>query len=258
MTDLFSSAAPESPTFDSTTPQLDESKNYLEELVGEGKKFKTVDDLAKGKAYADQMVTKLLQEKKEVEEELNKRRTVEDLLARMEQRNSGQMPTEYNQTQRTHETTANDVNSVSLDEIKAAIKADLEKERQEAIRQKNIAEASDALRNLYGDNVPSVLQAKASELGLTLDRLREVAADSPKALLALIGGPAQKTRDVFSPPGTAVNTAANAGQQNFGDHKPASYWAKLRQTDPKAYKDPKNMMAMHKSALALGDRYFDN
>src|ERR1041384_5868536 len=40
-------------------PEIDESKNYLEELVGENKKFKDVEALAKGKHQADLFVKHL-------------------------------------------------------------------------------------------------------------------------------------------------------------------------------------------------------
>jgi len=36
-----------------TIDTIDPSKNYLAELVGEGKKFKTQEDLARGKAESD-------------------------------------------------------------------------------------------------------------------------------------------------------------------------------------------------------------
>jgi hypothetical protein len=40
-------------------PTLDENKNYYEELVGEGKKFKDEKELAKGKWIADEYVKTL-------------------------------------------------------------------------------------------------------------------------------------------------------------------------------------------------------
>src|SRR5882762_1576622 len=36
--------------------QLDSNKAYLEQLVGEGKKFKTAEDLARGKAESDSFI----------------------------------------------------------------------------------------------------------------------------------------------------------------------------------------------------------
>jgi len=38
------------------SPQLDSNKAYLEQLVGDGKKFKTAEDLARGKAESDSFI----------------------------------------------------------------------------------------------------------------------------------------------------------------------------------------------------------
>jgi len=48
------------------------SKTSLEELVGEGKKFKTVEDLAKGKLEADSFIAQLEGELKGVKGDLTK------------------------------------------------------------------------------------------------------------------------------------------------------------------------------------------
>ena len=70
-------------TFDST-------KDYLKELVGEGKKFKTVEDLAKGKAESDAFISSVTRENKELRdsykkaiEEVNSRTRLEDLVTKL-------------------------------------------------------------------------------------------------------------------------------------------------------------------------------
>ena len=54
-----------------------------EDLVGEGKKFKTIDDLAKGKAQADTHITNLEKELAELRQDLSARLTVEDFVSRV-------------------------------------------------------------------------------------------------------------------------------------------------------------------------------
>jgi hypothetical protein len=239
---------------------VDPDKNYLEELVGDGKKFQSVEDLARGKAHSDLMIANLLREKKEALEELQKRLTVEDLLARMEK---GKTPVSEqpgsNQMPSTVPAQGSQPNSpVSLDEIKAAIKADLEKESQEATRKRNVAEVVEKLKETLGDSMPAVLQAKAQELGVSLKYLENIAADSPKLFYATLGEVTAPRKDSpFSIPGTNVNTASIAGKPQYGNHKPQSYYAALKAKDKKAYFSKEVSLQMMKDAQALGERFFD-
>jgi hypothetical protein len=58
----------------------DEVKNHLSELVGEGKKYKTEEDLAKAYLNADNFIETLKGEKRELESEVGKAKTIEDVL----------------------------------------------------------------------------------------------------------------------------------------------------------------------------------
>lgn len=247
----------------SNRPNIDPNKNYLEDLVGEGRKFKTVEDLARGKAESDAFINSLLREKAEVLEELNKRLTVEDLLDKLEKRNgqgdvtntnglfntSGQNQTEGSQNP--------DGNQLDLEKIKEAIKADMIAEQKRQQAQQNLAQVQEKLLEMYGTEAQSVLNTKAQELGVSLDRLKEIASESPKMFLATLGQPTQRQReDVFAPPNRVNSTAINS-QETYGEYKPLSYWQKLKNTDRKKYFDPKTSIEMHKHALKLGDKFFD-
>lgn len=261
--DLFSSTSPETSAFDDTRPGIDQTINYLEELVGEGKKFKSVEDLARGKAEADAFIKSLLREKNELVEEMKKRSTVDDLLAKLKETNGRDPNSMSNGNVNQHGGQPNGEGSngssaVNLDEIKAAVKADLEREAQEKQREANLAQVTDTLKSALGDNAVQVLQQKAQELGISLADLREMGAKSPKLLYATLGlgnGTAKKP-DLFTPP-SSVNTAGMGTSPQYGNHKPASYYQKLKQTNPKEYFSAKVSVQMHKDAIALGEKFFD-
>jgi hypothetical protein len=66
---------------------FDETKNYLEELVGDGKKFRDYESLAKGKAYADAMIEHMKAEQaamrndyQSLNSKYNAREKLEDLV----------------------------------------------------------------------------------------------------------------------------------------------------------------------------------
>src|SRR4029450_8159059 len=74
MTDLFS---------DESDINVDPNKNYLEELVGEGKKFKTPEDLARGKAESDSFIERLQKELHGLRNELKSRLQLEEVVDRI-------------------------------------------------------------------------------------------------------------------------------------------------------------------------------
>lgn len=247
-------------------PIADATKNYLEELVGEGKKFKSVDDLARGKYEADQYVSTLLREIKEVKEELNKRMTVEDLMTRLKKDGSQTPMTTNNPVFNTSNHSDEDhgqgtgTNSnLDLEAIKKALKEELAQEQEKARRNQNLQDTVKKLQANFGDNTSAVLNQKAQELGVNVQYLRELAEDKPSLLFKLIGegnAPAQRRNDVFSPP-SGVNTAGMNRPQAYGEHKPRSYYEKLKATDPKKYFSAQTSVQMHKDALALGTDFFD-
>src|SRR5574343_1896243 len=62
------------------------------DLVGEDKKFKTVDDLARGKAEADRVIQARERELAELREELAKRTGLEEVLERLKTQNNQTPP----------------------------------------------------------------------------------------------------------------------------------------------------------------------
>ena len=60
--------------------QLD-TNSFLDQLVGEGKKFANIEDLAKGKLNSDEHIDKLENENQRLRQELDTRMTAEEVLA---------------------------------------------------------------------------------------------------------------------------------------------------------------------------------
>lgn len=135
--------------------------------------IKTLQDEAQ--AYRD-MIAKY-------EIELKEKKTVEDLLQRMEQDKLNASAT------RNEEPTAPVVNvdeviesasSKVLDQLSA-------RERQEHER-RNLQTAHESLRGQYGDKYKEVVKNRASELGLSMGEIDRLGKNSPNALLELVRG----------------------------------------------------------------------
>lgn len=212
-------------------PQL-EDKDYFVELVGEDKKFKTPQDLAKGKALADRHIENLNRTLASLRDELKSRSTVDDLMTKIEQRQ--QQPNV--QTQGEHQSppeksaegglTAQDVERI-LAEREAA-----------RTKEANLNKAVNKLTEMFGDEAPAQIAAKARELGVTTEYLKEQARIAPSLVTELFTPKPAQQRDVFSPaaPANRVNSGGlvggKAGTEKYSD------FDKVRKTDREKFYSP--------------------
>mgnify|MGYP000205087855 CR=1 FL=1 len=63
-----------------TTPATQTTSDIVSALVGEGKKYKTLDDLAKGYINADGFIEQLKAENRELKEKATAAKTVDDVI----------------------------------------------------------------------------------------------------------------------------------------------------------------------------------
>jgi len=244
----------------SSQPMSEEDHNYLEDLVGEGKKFHDVQSLARGKYESDKFIESLQRETKELRDELKKRMAVEEVADKI-----------YN-LQRT------DVSNAEPDEDSLQIGSDKNKpqsgfskqeieelldkkmkERDNLTRaEKNLNEVSDTLRKKFGDKTTSYLQQKAQELGMSIQNLKNEAVKNPRVFYKLIDfdqvTQPTRTQSSATPPQNRVNTSSfTSGTQE----RNAAYYAKLYKENPKLRLDRNMAIQEHKDALRLGEKFYE-
>lgn len=237
------------------TPQTpDEGKNYVEELVGEGKKFKTVEDLARGKWEADQYIEHLKKQMDAMREDLTKRLTVEEMLEKIKASQSPPAKTDDNH-QIEQLTTQEIAPKISPDEIKQLIKQTLTEEQRREIAARNVETVQQELIKQWGSSYSSKLTQAIAELGLTKEQAAEMAETSPKAFLRLVGAdqPA-KQQELFSAP--PQNSVVVRNDNSGGAVKNYKYYSEMRKNDPARYWSVQVQKEMHKMAQELGDRFY--
>lgn len=242
-------------------PTLDQSKNYLEELVGDGKKFKTVEELARGKAEADlyiktvnQRADQLRNDYLQLRDQLNARENeeaaqakFEDLLARYETaRNNPQLPADLPERKPTQQLDETKLKSLIRDEFhqtQAEMKADA-----------NFNSVQNKLKEQFGDKYASVLQEKMHSLGLDASDVDTLARKSPTAFFNTLGLNQQAPESLANPPRSSRTTGFTP---TGGEKRTWSYYENMRKTKPKLYYDPKIANQMHDDAIALGEAFQD-
>lgn len=164
--------------FDETTPISEVTVN---DLVGEGKKFSTVDDLAKGKAESDRVIRARETELAQLRDELSKRESLEALIERTRTPQSAGPVSEQPPAAVTP--------SFTEEDLEARIRSISEKTTQAQRAAANAELVSTKLNQVFGteDKANEVVNAKARELGVNIKFLEDMAVASPDGFLKLLG-----------------------------------------------------------------------
>jgi len=218
----------------------------LEALVGEGKKFKTPQDLAKSKLEADAFIEQLKSENAEMRSQLeeamakvDKGATVADILKQMNQASSK----EGNQSQLTSE------------DIQKLIDSRVEERDVMKTRRANREKALNEVRNKFmGDEAKAkeFIQTEAQRLGLSPKDLGALSETSPQAFARLLG--LQSTQRGF---GGIPDTKGSleSGATAHGTVRNKSYYDKLKADLGPKFFEPAIQTQRMKDRLALGDKY---
>jgi hypothetical protein len=242
--------------FDQTTDQNADKQvslggatsSFVERLVAsKGEQWNDPEVIAKGKVEADDHIKSLEQQLKDLREDLGKQDYSKQLLETLQQSKAqGTPPAAVVQ-----EGTQPAVTPVEAETIESLVAQALQKRDTIATAESNLALANASMVETFGTEAAATVQAKANELGMSLDSLRALAAQSPAAFASLIGS--APVSQAGSAPRTSVNSAA-AFQSN-GDRDYA-YYAALRKSDKERYYSPQVQREMLADRQKLGRERF--
>jgi hypothetical protein len=227
----------------------------LETLVGDGKKFKDLEALAKGKVDADAFIVTLQEQVRQLSEELSQANVSADRKTQLENlmsslTNTTKTPASTpagNQPQESN----NQTTGLSHDDVVKLLEA----RDREAAQKRNLEVAYTPVRKLYGEKTDEVLNAKAAELGMSREALDNLAKTSPQAFVNVVGvnKTDNSTRSMASH-SSVSNPAGGPGSD--GVRNKAYYDALKQKMGAKAYAfDAKLQVQLHKDMVALGDAW---
>lgn len=222
--------------------------NYLEELVGEGKKFATAADLAKGKFHADTMIETLKAEITALKANNANGMNVEALMNEIKKLQSG--TTQENEGQPPAQTETNPPAQTNIEDL---VLQTLEKERAKQATLSNKQTVINKMNEVWGADAPKELKKTADRLGVSVEYLNTVAAQSAPVFFQLTGLNADRS----VPSGTTVPTSKVAVGVETSKKRDAAYYRELKKNNPSLYKSQQVQVQMHKDALALGEDYFN-
>lgn len=232
-----------------------ESVSAIDSLVGEGKKFKTIDDLATGKLEADRVIAAREQELADLRAELKARATTEDLVNRIQAR---QTPPQSERPAEELKPAAS-APSFTDEDLKARIRETTQELSREEKVQSNVTNVAAKLIDYFGDETKAnqAVVTKARELGVDVAFLQSAAADSPTAFYQLLG----LSQVASSAPGAThsdVNPQLAAPARSGPKQGTYAYYENIRATQgAQAYFDPKVQQALMRDAFKAAEAGVD-
>ncbi len=248
MTDLFDSAG--KPVTDPTKPTPKPDDN-LAALVGDGKQYKTEEDLAYAHRKANEFIKQLQDEGRGLRQELEvttlrakEQETMQELIARME---SATGPSE-----------AADATSLSSEEVLKLVTSHVDNLNDQASRKANRVSSNTLLLQHYNDDADKArqhLEAKATELRLSMDTIAKLSEQSPTAFAELMGiAKKERVESGVTLPHTEQrpenDTGTNTDKRNY------AYYKALRKELGIKYWNTDIQQQLMKDATAQGPEFY--
>jgi len=230
------------------------SESALGQLVGEGKKFETVEDLAKGKLEADAFIERLEGENKLTREQMTdleikaqKQHTISELIDSVKQANE-QGIKEGNQP-------------ISKDDLSNMVKSIMEGESEAQTKANNRKQANQAVLDKVNGDVEaarSYVAERAKQLNIPVEKLQSLSEESPTAFQTLMDvNQSTGSQGITAIPGAQTGSMQSERETVIDGHKTKAYYDNLkREMGSSVYwNDSKIQGQYYKDAVALGDRF---
>jgi chaperonin cofactor prefoldin len=226
------------------TPEVKDPTEYLTELVGEGKKFKDLESLARGKHESDvyiktleRQMDQLKEDYTEVRNELQARARFEELADRVKAKQTE--PHVKQPESRKPEITEDQIETIVSKKLQETETLRKQKENLEMVRAR-LAEYGDGLEN------------KLKEVGLTGESAAQIAKSNPDLVLKALGVDKPKDQGFTPPPKNTTGFTPQPEQKRTW-----SYYQDLYKANPSLKYDRNTNVQMQKDYVALGNAFED-
>lgn len=159
--------------FEDKTPE-----EFMAELVGEDKKYKTAEEAVRALAHANHHISTLEGETHSLREQVSQAKTIDDVMARLaaNQNPEGKDTGSDDQSQQPPKQDGEDV--------EATVKRLLEQQTSAQTANSNKQSVIDAMTKQFGTKAGEIWDGVEKELGVDLEQM---SASSPSAVLKLLG-----------------------------------------------------------------------
>ena len=207
------------------TPNAD-----LNEWVGEGKKYATMEEAAKANIFAQAHITDLERQTGEMRDDIIKHEARGDMLERLQAATQQATQTPSEESRETTAASTEDVLAQVREIVDTQIPEQVQRINAEQRAEANERKVQDAMQAQFGDRGSDAMARKAVELGMTLETMKDLARRSPDAVLKFFPTGTQQGQQITGD----VNTTGMVTETG-GDLLPYSYFEEIRKTKPSEY-----------------------
>lgn len=245
MSDLFKQVTiPETPA--------DDGKQHLADLVGEDKKFKTTEELAKGKAESDAYILQVQKENEELRAELQKRATLEEFMTKMKEENVSTPETPS--TEIVQPTTSE---AISPEDLEKLLNQKLTERETENLGTQNLATSIRKAQEVWGDQAQVEINRKAKELGVSVSDLEQYAKTKPDVFFKLTGLDSSSEGTHLPQTSSFSQASVDTVKMPSGTQKKNyAYYENMRKADSQKYFSPEVQNEMFKLAQENEEAFY--
>ena len=237
-----------------TQVEASPQESYLKKLVeAKGENWGDPEVLAKGKLEADGYIKNLEEQLTQMREDLKKQDYKDQVIEHLQTQAAGttdakpEGPNNNNGSADDQNTTA----SMSEEDLKSLVEKTLTQREKDSLVSQNLSFVEQELEKAFGTEAVDVVKKKAAELGMSMDRLKDIAAESPNAFLTLVG---EKPKNAFNPMVQGSVRTEGVNMQTTADRNWA-YYQNLRRTDSHTYYTPKVQQQLMEDKMRLGESF---
>lgn len=232
--------------------QTSEKVSYVKTLVDlKGDKWGDPEIIAKGKIDADNHIKELEAKLEALEKAANQGKKVEDILAKLEEK-AAQPTSAKPQDNGGGTSQMKTTPELSEDQIQSLVEKTLtERERNQTVSQ-NLNQVNSQLDELYGTEAKKTVEDKAKTLGMSVQKLQEIAAESPTAFFTLIGEKAKETHQSFK--GTIRTEGVITHERSERNN---SYYQEMRKKNPRQFYSAQVQQQMMQDRVKSGANFYN-
>ena len=220
MTDLFDENKPkdEGNASDDNQNAASSVDTYLGLITNDdgSQKYATAEEALKGSVHAQSHISTLETELKELRENAEKNKSMDDIIAAIENKKDDKSGSSQNQ-------------GVSPEQLTEAVGKLLDDRESVASRKENVTTVTSVFRNLYGEKASETMYSKANDLGFNKDEINSMIATNPNAALKVLGVDVTKQKSNDPVMGSGSNLAENFSSKE--DPKPQTIMGSTNSKD---------------------------
>lgn len=229
------------------------SESYLQKLVeAKGENWKDPEVLAKGKLEADGYIKTLEEQLAQMREDMKKQEYQAQILEQLQNKATESTAVKNGVPNNNGNVDGQNTTApINEEDLKSLVEKTLTQREQQSLVKQNLAQVDKALEESFGTEALTVVQKKAQELGMSLERMKDIAAESPNAFFALIG---EKPKQALNPmiQGSVRTEGVN---MQASTERNWSYYQKLRRENKNLYYTPKVQQQLMEDKMRLGDKF---